>query len=228
MIAMKRFLLAFLLVTVCLAVLAAPAFADLRPSVDTAYVVPMKGVWLEVKGDVNVPVKYGHPLSYPIPANYDVVIDVPWRGINYGLVTTVPLALKYTLQIPAAGSPGEGSILKMTEDRAMRYWSGAVLWDEYWSALLATGIPAFNPNIGAKPYANHWWGAVTGPTSFTTGLTPDGKLAPGVYTATLTLRVLRTITDLTLTSVGQTTPTKMAPGTAPPVPFTFVVGPPAT
>jgi hypothetical protein len=185
----------------------------------------MKGVWLEIKGDVNVPVKYGHPLSYPIPANYDVVIDVPWRGINYGLVNTVPLALKYEVSIPAVGSPAEGSILDMSQVDAMRYWSGAVLWDEYWSTLLATGIPAFNPNIGAKPYANHWWGAVTGPTSVATGLTPDKKLAVGVYSATLTLTVLRTINDLTLTLVDQTTPTKMDPGTAS-VPFTFIVGPP--
>jgi hypothetical protein len=204
MITMKRLLLVLVLAAAVLGVLAAPAFAALRPSVNTAYVVPMKGVWLEIKGDVNVPVKYGHPLSYPIPANYDVVIDVPWRGINYGLVNTV---------------------LDMSQVDAMRYWSGAVLWDEYWSTLLATGIPAFNPNIGAKPYANHWWGAVTGPTSVATGLTPDKKLAVGVYSATLTLTVLRTINDLTLTLVDQTTPTKMDPGTAS-VPFTFIVGPP--
>ena len=68
---------------------------------------------------------------------------------------------------------------------------------------------------------------MTGPTSVATGLTPDKKLAPGIYTGELTETVLRTITDLALTSVGQTTPTKMAPGTAPPVHFTFIVGPPA-
>ena len=143
---MKRFLLVFLLVAVTMGVLAAPAFAALRPSVDTAYVVPKMGVWLEIKGDPNVPLKYGHPLSYPIPANYDVIIDVPWRGVAYGLVNTVPLALKYKVQIPA-----DGSILDMTEVDAMRYWSGAVLWDEYWSTLLGTGIPAFNQKSGPSP-----------------------------------------------------------------------------
>jgi hypothetical protein len=215
---MKKLLLALVFAAACLGLLAAPAFANLRPSVKTAYIVPKLGVWLEVKGDVNVPVKYGHPLSFPIPADYDVVLDVPWRGITRGLVQTVPLALKYQVSIPAAG-------LEMSQDQAMAYWSGAVLWDEYWSTLLAAGIPAFNPNIGAKPYANHWWGAVTGPTSVATGLTPDKKLAVGVYSATLTLTVLRTINDLTLTLVDQTTPTKMDPGTAS-VPFTFIVGPP--
>ena len=215
---MKKLLLVFALAAVCLGLLAAPAFADLRPSVKTAYVVPKLRVWLEVKGDVNVPVKYGHPLSYPIPADYDVIIDVPWRGITRGLVQTVPLALKYQVSIPAAG-------LEMSQDQAMAYWSGAVLWDEYWSTLLAATIPAFNPNIGAKPFANHWWGAVTGATSVATGLTPDKKLAQGTYAGVLTQTVLRTINDLTLASEDQTTPVKHAPGSVS-VPFTFVVGPP--
>ena len=108
-------------------------------------------MWLEIKGDVNVPVKFGSPLSYPIPADYDVIIDVPWRGITRGLVETVPLALKYQVSIPAAG-------LDMSQDQAMAYWSGAVLWDKYGSTLLNATIPAFNPSIGAQAYANHWRG----------------------------------------------------------------------
>jgi len=214
---MKRFLLALLLAVSVLGVLAAPAFADLRPSVDTAYVVPKMGVWLEIKGDVNVPVKYGHPLSYPIPANYDVMIDVPWRGITYGLVNTVPLALKFQVSIPAAG-------LDMSQAQAMAYWSGAVLWDQYWKDLLGTTIPAFNSSIGAKAYANHWWGAVTGASSVATKLTADKKLAQGTYSGLLTETVLRTIIDLKLNTAGQTTPVKVLPGTAS-YPFTFVVGP---
>ena len=214
---MKRFLLVFLLVAILLAVLAAPAFADLRPSVKTAYLVPKMGVWLEVKGDVNAPVKLGHPITYPIPADYDVIVDVPWRGITYGLVNTVPLALKYEVSIPAAG-------LDMSQAQAMAYWSGAVLWDDYWKNLLGTTIPAFNSNIGAKAYANHWWGAVTGASSVATKLTADKKLAQGTYTGLLTETVLRTIIDLKLNTAGQTTPVKVLPGTAS-YPFTFVVGP---
>jgi len=215
---MKRLLLAFLIVAALLGVLAAPAFAELRPSVKTAYLVPKLGVWLEVKGDVNIPVKYGHPVNFPIPANYDVIIDVPWRGITLGLVQTVPLALTYEVSIPAAG-------LDMSQDQAMAYWSGAVLWDEYWSTLLAAAIPAFNPSIGAQAYANHWWGAVTGDSSFATNLTPDKKLPQGSYTGLLTETVVRTITDLKLNSADQTTPVKRTPGTAS-YPFTFIVGPP--
>src|SRR5512137_857157 len=97
---MKKLLLVVVLAAICLGLLAAPAFADLRPSVKTAYIVPKMGVWLEVKGDVNVPAKYVHPLlTDAIPANYDVIIDVPWRGITRGLVQTVPLALKYEVSI---------------------------------------------------------------------------------------------------------------------------------
>ena len=215
---MKRSLLVFLLVTVFLGVAAAPAFADLRPSLKTAYLVPKMGVWLEVKGDVNVPVKVGHPISAPIPADYDVVVDVPWRGITQGLVQTVPLALHHELSIPAAG-------LNLSSKQAMAYWSGAVLWDDYWKNLLNATIPAFNPNIGAQAYANHWWGAVTGDASLATKLTPDKRLPQGPYAGVFTETVVRTITDLKLNSAGQTTPVKREPGTAS-YPFTFVVGPP--
>jgi len=214
---MKRSLLVFLLVTVFLGVAAAPAFADLRPSLKTAYLVPKMGVWLEVKGDVNVPVKVGHPISAPIPADYDVVVDVPWRGITQGLVQTVPLALKFEVSIPAAG-------LEMSQDQAMAYWSGAVLWDQYWKDLLGTTIPAFNPSIGAQAYANHWWGAVTGDASVAAKLTADKKLSQGTYSGLLTETVVRTITDLKLNAAGQTTPVKLAPGTSS-YPFAFVVGP---
>jgi hypothetical protein len=217
---MKRFLLVFLLVAVFLGVAAAPAFADLRPSVKTAYIVPKQGVWLEVKGDVNVPVKYVHSLlTDSIPANYDVVVDVPWRGVTRGLVQTVPLALHYELSIPAAG-------LGLSSAQAMAYWSGAVLWDQYWSTLLNATIPAFNPSIGAQAYANHWWGAVTGAASLATKLTPDKKLPQGPYAGVFTETVVRTITDLKLTSPDQTTPVKREPGPPASWQFSFVVGPP--
>jgi hypothetical protein len=218
---MKKLFLMLALAVMLSFALAAPAFADLRPSVKTAYVVPKLGVWLEVKGDVNIPVKYVHLLTNPndpIPANYDVILDVPWRGITRGLVQTVPLALKYQVSIPAAG-------LDMSRDEAMAYWSGAVLWDQYWSTLLNATIPAFNPSIGAQAYANHWWGAVTGAASVAMNLTSDKKLPQGSYTGLLTETVVRTITDLKLTFEGQTTPVKREPGTAT-YQFTFVVGPP--
>jgi len=217
---MKRLLLVFLLAAAFLGLLAAPALADLRASLKTAYVVPKTGgVWLEATGDVNAPTLLRHPPGTPIPANYDVIIDAPWRGITQGLVQTVPLALKYDVSIPAAG-------VDLSQDAAMAYWSGAVLWDQYWSRLLGP-IPSFNPSIGAQAYANHWWGPLTGDAGTATNLTPGKKLPEGAYAGVLTETVVRTITDLKLNAAGQTTPVKVFPGTAS-YPFSFEVGAPVS
>jgi len=215
---MKRLLLVFLLAAAFLGLLAAPALADLRGSLDTAYVVPKTGgVWLEATGDVNAPTLLRHPPGTPIPANYDVIIDSPWRGITKGLVETVPLALLYKVSIPAAG-------VDISQDEAKAFWSGAALWDQYWSTLLGP-VPAFNPSIGAQAYANHWWGPLTGDTGVATRLMPDKTLPQGAYAGLYTETVVRTIIDLKLNSAGQTTPVKREPGTIS-YPFTFVVGAP--
>ncbi len=215
---MKRFLLVLLLAAALLSLLAAPALADLRGSLETAYVVPKTGgVWLEVTGDVNAPTLLVHLPRTPIPANHDIIIDAPWRGITRGLVQTVPLALLYQVSIPAAG-------VDISQGEARAYWSGAVLWDQYWSSLLGP-IPAFNPRIGAKAYANHWWGPLTGDAGTAANLTSDKKLPPGTYAGLFTETVVRTITDLKLNSAGQWTPVKLKPGTTS-YPFTFVVAPP--
>lgn len=215
---MKRFLLVFALAAALLCLMATPALADLRGALETAYVVPKTGgVWLEVQGDVSAPTLLVHPPGSPIPANYDVIIDIPWRGITKGLVQTVPLALLYQVSVPAAG-------VSISQDEAQAYWSGAVLWDQYWSSLLGP-IPAFNPRIGAQAYANHWWGPLTGDAGTAANLTSDKKLPPGTYAGLFTETVVRTIIDLKLNSAGQTTPVKVEPGTAS-YRFMFVVAPP--
>jgi hypothetical protein len=214
---MKRLLLVMVLALALLCLLATPALA-LRPSTMTAYVVPKTGgVWLEAQGDLNAPTLLVHPPGSPIPANYDVIIDAPWRGITRGLVQTVPLALLYQVSIPAAD-------VDISQDEAQAYWSGAVLWDRYWSSLLGP-IPAFNPRTGVQAYANHWWGPLTGDAGTAANLTSDKKLPPGTYAGLFTETVVRTIIDLKLNSAGQTTPVKVKPGTAS-YPFTFVVAPP--
>lgn len=79
-------------------------------------------------------------------------------------------------------------------------------------ALPAGQIPAFNANIGAPVYANHWWAPLTGGAGVATvGLTADTKLVPGIYKRVYTEIVTRTITDLTSNSPGQTTPAKRRP-----------------
>ena len=86
-------------------------------------------------------------------------------------------------------------------------------------------IPAFNLSIGAKAYANHWWGPLTRDAGVAANLTSDKRLPPGTYAGLFTETVVRTITDLKLNSAGQWTPVKLKPGTAA-YPFTFVVAPP--
>jgi hypothetical protein len=203
---MKRFLLVFLLAAIVLGILAAPAFA-LQAPFKTAFIVPNKmgGLWLEATGDVNAPTLARHPAGAPIPADYDIYLDSPLRSITLGLAQTVPSALLYQVNVPGLG-------VDLSPDEAMAYWSGPVLWDEYWSALLGP-IPAFNARIGAPAYANHWWAPLTGAASVATmNLTADKKLVPGTYAGVYTETATRTITDLKSNSAGQTTPAKRVPG----------------
>ena len=200
-----------LLAAVMLGVLAAPALAAPAPALQApfhaAFIVPNKmgGLWLEATGDVNAPTLVPHAPGTPIPADYDVYLDSPWRAITLGLAQTVPFALLYQVKIDGLG-------VDLSPYEAMAYWSGPVLWDDYWSALLGP-IPAFNASIGAPAYANHWWAPLTGGASVATmNLTADKKLVPGTYAGVYTEIVTRTITDLKSNSAGQTTPVKREPG----------------
>jgi len=215
---MKRSLLVFLLAAVLLGLAAAPAFA-LEGAFKTAYVVPKTGgVWLEAVGTPSAPTLLVHPPLSPIPANYDVVIDSPWRGITRGLVQTVPLSLKYEMTIVDLG-------VSLSREQSMAYWSGAVLWDDYWRSLLGP-IPAFRA-LGTKAYANHWWASLTGSGGVATkNVTADKKLVQGTYVGQYREIVLRTITDLKANSTDPPTPVQRQPGTTPWYQFTFVLGPP--
>jgi hypothetical protein len=221
---MKRSLLVLLLAAVVLGTLAAPAVAAPAPALKApfhaAFIVPNKmgGLWLEATGDVNAPTLVPHAPGAPIPADYDVYLDSPWRSITLGLAQTVPSALLYQVHIDGLG-------VDVSPTEAMKYWSGPVLWDAYWSGLLGP-IPAFNATIGAAAYANHWWLPLTGETSVATAnLTAGKKLVAGTYAGTYTEIVTRTITDLKLLTPDQTTPVKRLPGTTP-FEFTFTVAAP--
>lgn len=221
---LKRTLPILLLAAVMLGVLSAPALASPAPALQApfhaAFIVPNKmgGLWLEATGDVNAPTLVPHAPGAPIPADYDVYLDSPWRSITLGLAQTVPSALLYQVKIDGLGvdvSPAE----------AMDYWSGPVLWDTYWSGLLGP-IPAFNASIGAPAYANHWWLPLTGDASVATAnVTAGKKLAPGTYVGVYTEIVTRTITDLRLTTPDQTAPVKREPGSTS-WDFTFTVAAP--
>lgn len=213
-----------LIAAAVLGILAAPACAAPAPALKApfhaAFIVPNKmgGLWLEATGDVNAPTLVPHLPGTPIPADYDVYLDSPLRSITLGLAQTVPSALLYTVKIDGLG-------VDVSTDEAMAYWSGPVLWDDYWSGLLGP-IPAFNASVEAPAYANHWWLPLTGEASVATAnLTAGKKIQTGTYAGVYTETVTRTITDLTSTSAGQTTPAKRQPGSTS-WDFTFTVAAP--
>ena len=89
-------------------------------------------------------------------------------------------------------------------------------------------IPAFNPHIGAQPYANTWLAPLTGENGLATNLTA-GKLPPGTYTVNYTESVVRPFTSIELVYDDQGNPLwgpTHAERATNPVEFTFTVGPP--
>ena len=201
---MKRLLLVIIFATVLVGLLAIPAAAEapwastFRLTPKTAYIFAYwDGSWFEVvgEGDAAVPDIHwatddegnfvGAP---PIPGDYDIVMQLSWKDINYGLVRTLPLTFQPKLSIPEAG-------VDMTYESAKAYWIGVSLWDEWW-VTHNMEIPAFNPHIGAKVYANRWFPTLTGDNGIATNLTADKKLPPGTYTVYYSERLLRPYTSL--------------------------------
>ena len=238
---MKKLLLLAVLAAAVLGLLAAPALATtldpgFRLSEKTAYIFAYgDGSWFEVKDAADPSTFVGHWVLYdddgnflapadPIPANFDVVMQVSIKFIPRGQVQTLPKKFLIKLSIPEAG-------VDLSYAQAKAYWTGPNLWDQYW--VDATGVPvlAFNPHIGAQPYANRWLPPLTGDKGLATNLT-DKKLPEGTYTVHYTERVVRPFTSLELVYDDQgnpsTTqkPTHIKPYTSDPVVFTFTVGPP--
>ena len=123
--------------------------------------------------------------------------------------------------------------MNLSYAQSKAYWTGPYLWDEYW--VDATGVPvlAFNPHIGAQPYANRWLPPLTGDKGLATSLTADKKLPEGTYTVNYTESVVRPFTSLELVYDDQGDPssTQMPTHMKPPytsdlVVYTFTVGPP--
>lgn len=234
---MKRFLLAFLITAALLGLLAVPAFAEApwkpvwRPALKTAYVIAYAdGSWFEAVGEDLTLV--GHWTVYddngnlvepapPIPADYDVVMQVSWKTLTYGLVKTFPLRYQLKVRIPEAG-------VDLSYEQAEAFWGTDVfIWDDYWVANLFP-IPGFNPHIGAKVYANRWLPPLTGDKSIATkNLTADKKLAPGTYTVYFTENLVHTAAFLDIWFDGQKSPFIAHPeGENVVPPFTFTVAGP--
>lgn len=229
---MKRYLLVIVLAAAVLGLLAAPALAttpepDFRLPERTAYIFAYgDGSWVEVK-DVADPFSVvWHWTTYnddytaivkpadPIPANYDVVMQVSIKLINLGQVQSMSDKFLISLRIPEAG-------VDLSAEQAKAYWHFRT-WDQYW--VDATGyLPVgFNPSIGAQPYANTWLAPLTGDAGLATTLV-RGKLPRGVYHVFYTETYSQPSVDLEI--IDHWGPTHFGKGTNS-VEFTFKVGAP--
>jgi hypothetical protein len=232
--AMKRLLLVAALAAALLGLLAAPALAttpagDFRLAERTAYIFAYgDGSWFEVK-DVADPFSFvGHWALWnddytaivkpacPIPANYDVVMQVSLKLINLGQVQNVANKWLISLRIPEAG-------VDLSTEQAKAYWH-LHTWDQYWVDATGYQPVGFNPSIGALPYANTWLAPLTGTDGLATVLV-GGKLPRGTYHVIYAETYLQPTVDLEI--IDQWGPTHFGKGSMP-VEFTFKVGAPVT
>lgn len=236
---MKRLLLVAVLAAAVLGLLVAPALAatpnpDFRLAEKTAYIFSYwDGSWFEVK-DVADPFSFvGHWTTYdddgnfvapadPIPADYDIVMQVSIKFIPRGQVQNLAKKFLISLSIPEAGVG-----LSYRDSKA--YWT-LHPWDQYW--VDATGVPilGFNPKIGAKPYADTWLAPLTGENGLADNLTADMKLPRGNYTVNYTESVVKPFTDLEVAWDDEGNPvpptwewTHIRPYTSDLIVFTFTV-----
>jgi hypothetical protein len=238
--AIKRLLIVLAIAVALLAVLAAPALAtrsnsNWRPNLKTAYVFTYNGgSWFEAIGDPSAPTLIGHWADFdeetgswvvgtadPIPANYDVVMQLSWELYPSGQVQTLPKKFLISLIIPEAG-------VSLSYAQSKAYWTFH-LWDQYWVDALGLW-PAFNPHIGAQLYSNTWLAPLTGESGLATNRTGVWKLPAGTYTVTETERVVQPFTTIELVYDDQGNPlwgpTHYTPGTSDPLVFTFTVAAP--
>ena len=233
---MKTLLLVAVLAAAVLGLPAAPALAatpgaDFRLSEQTAYIFSYyDGSWFEVK-DVADPFSFvGHWTTYddqgnfvapadPIPAYYDIVMQVSIKFIPRGQVQNLTKKFLISLSIPEAG-------VDLSYAQSKAYWN-LHPWDQYWVEATGALISGFNPRIGAQPWANTWLAPLTGENGVADNLTADMKLPPGTYTVNYTERVVRPFTDLEIWYDDQGNPLwgpiHVKPYTSDLVVFTFTV-----
>ena len=241
---MKRLLVVLLLAVALVGILAAPALASapwaaspFRAALNTAYIFSYwDGTWFEVTGDVEAPTPVWHFVTYDdegnfvapadaIPANYDVVMQLSWKNVTYGLVKTLPLAFDLKIAIPEAG-------IDLSYEQAKAYWTGVSLFDQY-MINLTWPIEPFNSHIGAQVYAVRWLPYLTGENSIATkNLTADKKLLPGTYTVYYSENLLRTYINMDLLTDEFGEPLNKAPYRGTPegewvnAPYTFTIAEP--
>jgi hypothetical protein len=190
------------------------------------------GSWFEGTGDPSAPTLVAHwaatddagnwivGTADPIPADYDVVMQLSWKDIGYWEVAAFSDALLIDLRIPEAG-------VQLSKRQSMAFWTGPVLWDKYWEDATGLVLVPYDPRLRLKAYAIRWLAPLTGKNGIATNLTRNKKLRPGTYTVYYTETGVLPIIDLSLQDPPQDKPVIIWP-TGPNVvpPFTFTVSQP--
>ena len=235
---MKKLLILAVLTAAVLGLLAAPALATtldpgFRLSEKTAYIFAYNdGSWGEFT-DVAAGTVVWHWTTYddqgnfvapadPIPADYDVVMQLSNKFIPRGQVQNLTKKFLISLSIPEAG-------VDLSYQDSKAYWN-LHPWDQYWIDAIGLAIVGFNPKIGAPAYANTWLAPLTGENGLADNLTAENKLPPGTYTVNYTEKVVKPFTDLEIAwdDQGNQVPptwewTHVRPYTSDLVVFTFTV-----
>jgi hypothetical protein len=238
---MKRLLISVVLAAAALGLSAAPALAttpdpDFRLEAETAYIFSYgDSSWFEVM-DADDPFSFvGHWTTYdengnlvapadPIPADYDIVMQVSIKFIPRGQVQNLVKKFLISLTIPEAG-------VDLSYQKSKAFWN-LHPWDQYWIDATGMAIVGFNPRIGAKPYANTWLAPLTGDEGIADEdiLTAAKKLPAGTYTVNYTESVVKPFADLEIAWDDEGNPvpptwewTHPRPGTNGPIVFTFTV-----
>jgi hypothetical protein len=235
----KRLLIVLVLAAALLGVLAAPALAtrsdaNWRPALQTAYVFTYNGgSWVETTDVADPSAFVWHWADFddatgnwivgtadPIPANYDVVMQLSWKEIGYWAVAAFSDACLIDLRIPEAG-------VQLSKRQSMAFWTGPILWDKYWEDATGLVVVPYDPRLKLKAYANRYLVPLTGKNGIATNLTANKKLPQGTYTVYYTETSVLPIIELSLQDPPQDKPVILWPtGANVYPPFTFTVGPP--
>ena len=170
---MRRFVLLLICATVCMGLLAAPAFAgETAPTMrmpENASVVWdwARGWWSEYSGGPTGTVDDvifwqasapKGPRFQPVSKDRPVLDFGLFWNIGYGTVLNAPKLWLATVDVygpaPKDGAGYGPCIRHVTPAKAQRLWTGPYAWDEFWMNLDNPGGP-FNPKIAAGTYGNN-------------------------------------------------------------------------
>jgi hypothetical protein len=164
---MKRFVLLLICTTVCLCLLATPAFAKkrvtqqtYRPPVDAQF---MWGPWWweysGVTGTIaDVSWHQADPsdtFEYAAVSKSDpILLFAISLGVGYGEVNHVPNILNLAVDVRAP----DGVVTSISPEEVRAHWKGPYVWDQFWidwwdSWFMDGWVPEpFNPNMGTVIY----------------------------------------------------------------------------